>query len=113
MNKFDFYLPCRGCVNDKSVEIQPYEFRNFLNYHVIPILQDHQKPMIFWSEVQHGDGRNFYHLQIIVDGRFGPHSTIDLIVVIQRYATDFQTGPIMWNDQENCGIISKDDEEII
>jgi len=112
MNIFDFYLPVDGyilkeCNRGKiAIKVQPYEFENFLHNTINPFLDQHNLPMFFWNEVQHGNRQRYYHLQIIVDGTTDPDVLLGLISMVQVYIVNFQTGPIMWNNQENCGVLN-------
>lgn len=105
MNKYDFYFPNKGLIDGKEIVIQPYEFRNYL----VQCIRLVDQRWMFWSEVEHGDGHNCFHLTVVVDSTLDPSMLVTLINEVTRYAKEFQTAPIMWNDQENCGILSKDD----
>ncbi len=110
MNKFDFYLPCDGYVDDPTI-IHPFEFENFLEYYIHPLIRTYPLPMVFWNEVTHGEGDEFYHLSIVIPDTINPNKLLTLIKTVALYAKNFQTGPIMWNDQENCGVLTKDEGE--
>lgn len=110
MNKFDFYFPSVGFIDDTQITIKPYEFNNFITHYICPLNAGGGLPMIFWTEVQYIDGTRYYHLTIVCSNTFYPNDLNILIEAIRLYTQEFQTGPIMWNDQMNHGILTKENE---
>lgn len=109
MNILDFYFPIHGKIDDRIVEIQPYEFQNFVTHHIHGLKIFYDIPFIFWQVMLEGSGDKVFHLRIVTNNSIGPNEMILLMNAVQKYIVNFQTNPVRWNDLENYGMIKREE----